>query len=120
MATTATRLGALGMLTALVVGGVLGRLRRRRSPSAAPASQPASAPAPSAPASAEASPSEANAEPVTLTYFVDDNNVTAGQAPGPDRRLHRSSTRTSRSRSRPVPAAPRATTSSRPGSRPAT
>ena len=55
---------------------------------------PASAPAESAPASAAASPSEANAEPVTLTYFVDDNNVTAGAAPGPDRRLHGARTRT--------------------------
>jgi raffinose/stachyose/melibiose transport system substrate-binding protein len=81
MATTATRLGALGMLTALVVGACSGGFGGAASPSAAPATQPASAAAPSTPASA-AAPSQANAEPVTLTYFVDDNNVTAARLQG--------------------------------------
>src|SRR4029079_5909186 len=80
MATTATRLGALGMLTALVVGACSGGFGGA-SPSAAAASQPATADAARAPASAEA-PSEANAEPVTLSYFVDDNNVTAARLQG--------------------------------------
>jgi hypothetical protein len=44
MATTATRLGALGMLTALVVTACSGGFGGA-SPPAAPASQPASAPA---------------------------------------------------------------------------
>ena len=51
-----------------------------RSPSAAPAAAPASAAAASTPASA-AAPSEA-AAPVKLTYFVDDNNVTAARLKG--------------------------------------
>ncbi len=61
---------------------MLGRLRRRRH---RPPHRPASRhplPAASAPASAAASPSEANAEPVTLSYFVDDNNVTAARLQG--------------------------------------
>ena len=80
MATTATRLGALGMLTALVVGACSGGFGGAASPSAAPATAPASAAAPSAPASA-AAPSEA-AAPVKLTYFVDDNNVTQARLQG--------------------------------------
>ena len=80
MATTATRLGALGMLTALVVGACSGGFGGAASPSAAPATAPASAAAPSTPASA-AAPSEA-AAPVKLTYFVDDNNVTAARLKG--------------------------------------
>jgi len=79
MATTATRLGALGMLTALVVGACSGGFGGA-SPSAAPATQAATAPAASTPASVEA-PSEA-AAPVHLTYFVDDNNVTAARLQG--------------------------------------
>ncbi len=78
MATTATRLGALGMLTALVVAACSGGFGGA-SPTAAPASQPASAPAGSTAPSAV--PSEA-AAPVTLTYFVDDNNVTAARLQG--------------------------------------
>ena len=77
MATQATRLGALGMLTALVVGACSGGFG-----GASPSAAPASAPAESASASAEASPSEANAEPVTLTYYVDDNNVTQARLQG--------------------------------------
>ena len=80
MATTATRLGALGLLTALVVSACQGGFGGS-SPSPA-ASTPASAPAAeSQAASAAASPSEA-AAPVKLTYFVDDNNVTAARLQG--------------------------------------
>ena len=94
MATTATRLGALGMLTALVVGACSGGFGGAASPSAAPATAPASAAAPSTPASA-AAPSEAGAAPVTLTYLVDDNNVTAAQAQGLTDAYTASSIRTS-------------------------
>ena len=77
MATNATRVGALGMLTALVVAACSGGFG-----GASPSAAPASAPAASAPASAAASPSEANAEPVSLTYYVDDNNVTQARLQG--------------------------------------
>ena len=75
MATTATRLGALGMLTALVVGACSGGFG---GASATPAASSAATtpPAASQPATPEPSASEA-AAPVTLSYFVDDNNVTA-------------------------------------------
>ncbi len=80
MATTATRLGALGMLTALVVGACSGGFG---GASATPAASSAAAtpPAASQPATPEPSASEA-AAPVKLTYYVDDNNVTAARLKG--------------------------------------
>ena len=90
MATTATRLGALGMLTALVVGACSGGFGGAASPSAAPATA-AGIRGRSKHPGVRGGPERGGDEPVKLTYFVDDNNVTAAQAQGPDRRLHRRS-----------------------------
>ena len=80
MATTATRLGALGMLTALVVGACSGGFG---GASATPAASRRSdrRRRPASRATAAPSASEA-AAPVKLTYFVDDNNVTAARLQG--------------------------------------
>ena len=79
MTASATRIGALGMLVALAVsacGGGFGGA----SPTTAPTTAATEAPATEPPA--EASPSEAAAEPVTLTWYVDDNNVTQARLQG--------------------------------------
>ena len=79
MATSATRIGALGLLAALAVtacGGGFGGA----SPTTAPTTAPTDAP--SAQATEAASPSEAAAEAVTLNWFVDDNNVTQARLQG--------------------------------------
>ena len=70
-----TRLGVLFALAAVLVAACSGGFGG--SSPAAPASQPAA----SVPAASEPAASEA-AEPVTLTYFVDDNNVTAARLQG--------------------------------------
>ena len=79
MTTSATRIGALGMLVALVVsacGGGFGG-----AATTAPTTSATEPPATTEP-SAEASPSEAAVEPVTLTWYVDDNNVTQARLQG--------------------------------------
>ena len=56
-----------------------------------------------------------DAEPVTLTYYTDDNNVTQARLQGLIDAYTAAPSRTSPSRSRRIPAARRATTSSRRG-----
>ena len=58
-------------------------------------------------------------EPVTLTYLVDSTEDTTGAAQALADAYHGAEPRTSRSTRDAAPAAPRATTSSRPASRPA-
>ena len=80
MTTTPTRLRVMATLAAFVVGacsGGFGGASQAPSASVAPS---ASAPA-SAATSPSASPSAA-AEPVTLSWFVDDNNVTQARLQG--------------------------------------
>ncbi len=83
MATSATRIGALGMLVALAVSACSGGFGGA-SPTTAPSTAPTAAAtdAPSAQATEAASPSEAAAEAVTLNWFVDDNNVTQARLQG--------------------------------------
>jgi raffinose/stachyose/melibiose transport system substrate-binding protein len=79
MATSATRIGALGLLTLLAVSacsGGFGGAPATTAPTTAPTT------AASEPASAPASPSEAAGEAVTLNWYVDDNNVTQARLQG--------------------------------------
>ena len=80
MATSATRIGALGLLAALAVTACGGGFGGAASPATAPTT--AATDAPSAQATEAASPSEAAAEAVTLNWFVDDNNVTQARLQG--------------------------------------
>jgi raffinose/stachyose/melibiose transport system substrate-binding protein len=79
MASTATRLGALGLLATLAVSACSGGFGGA-SPTTAPST--AATEAPSSAASDAPSPSEAAAEPVALTWYVDDNNVTQARLQG--------------------------------------
>src|SRR6476620_3697302 len=69
------RLGVLTLLAALAVGACSGGFG---------GSSPTPAPSVAAPPSAATSqaPASQAAEPVTLSYFVDDNNVTAARLQG--------------------------------------
>jgi len=70
------RLGVLTLLAALAVGACSGGFGGS-SPTAAP-----TAAAPSGTAAGSQAPASQAAEPVTLSYFVDDNNVTAARLQG--------------------------------------
>ena len=80
MTTTPTRLRVMGILAALVVGACSGGFGGASPAPSSSSAASASAPASAAP-SASASPSAA-AEPVTLSWFVDDNNVTQARLQG--------------------------------------
>ena len=80
MTTTPTRLRVMATLAAFVVGACSGGFG-----GASPSPSASVAPSASAPASAATSPSaspSAAAEPVTLSWFVDDNNVTQARLQG--------------------------------------
>src|SRR6185369_646534 len=72
-----TRLGVLIALAALAVGACSGGFSGATEPPAsqAPATQSTASEAP-------ASASAASGEPVTLSYYMDDNNVTAARLQG--------------------------------------
>ena len=71
-----TRLGVLTTLAALVIAACSGGFSGGTEP-------PSAAPATEAPAgSAAPTASAVSGEPVTLTYYVDDNNVTAARLKG--------------------------------------
>ena len=86
MATTATRLGALGMLTALVVGACSGGFGGAASPSAAPASQPASAARCQRPG-VRRGPERGERRAGHAVLLRGRQQRHRGQAPGPDRRV---------------------------------